>query len=202
MSNSPKNPPPTRKEREQAQHHQDILDAAERLFGEHSYHQTTMQMIADRAEFSVGYLYKHFNGKEDMYREMLTFHLGRMDTLMSEVQDMRLDPLAQIHRNYSVICGHFNHHPNFMRIFHEEIAGEFPELKESKRQHACDIKELLTAAQESGQLKALDASLLAAAIQGATKELFVELASRSGESPFDPMPDLIYSIFIKPHLIA
>ena len=78
-----------------AQHHQDILDAAVFLFAENGYHQTTMQMVADRAEFSVGYLYKHFSGKEEMYQELVRFHLRKMDELMEKVGERELEPLAR-----------------------------------------------------------------------------------------------------------
>ena len=46
--------PATRRERELARHRQEILDAAVHLFAENGFHPTTMQMIAERAEFSVG----------------------------------------------------------------------------------------------------------------------------------------------------
>lgn len=201
MSESTENKPQTRKQREHAQHHQDILDVAENLFAGHGYFQTTMQMIAEKAEFSVGYLYKHFNGKEDMYREMLNFHLARMDKLKAESSNLNLEPLDEIHHTYTVICQHFNKHPGFMRIFHEEIGGEFCQLSESKRQHHAEMVKLLQKAMEMEQLKAFDTSLLASAIQGATKELFAELATRPGQRPFDPLPDLIFSLFITPLLM-
>jgi AcrR family transcriptional regulator len=198
MSDGPETKQPTRKQREHARHHQEILEAAESLFAGNGYFQTTMQMIADQAEFSVGYLYKHFNGKEDMYREMLDFHLEQMEKLKAESNSLHLGPLEGIHHTYTVICQHFNKHPGFMRIFHEDIGGEFCQLSESKRKHHGDLVEKLGTAQKMGQLDDFDCSLLAAAIQGATKELFAELASRPGDRPFDPLPDLIFSLFIDP----
>lgn len=190
---------PTRKEREFAQHHQEILDAAESLFAEKGYYQTTMQMIADSAEFSVGYLYKHFSGKEEMYKEMVQYHLGRFDELAAEVEAQGLSPLEEIHCTYQEICRHFNRHRDFMRIFHEGVAGDFCELSDSKKRHYQDILAKLIRAQEAGELKPIDATLLAAAIQGATKELFGELAERPGDNPFDSLPDVLFSLLIDPH---
>lgn len=189
---------PTRKEREFAQHHQEILDAAESLFAEKGYYQSTMQMVADRAEFSVGYLYKHFGGKEELYQEMVRYHLGRLDELTAEVEAQDLSPLEEIHRTYQEICRHFNSHRDFMRIFHEGVAGDFCELSESKNRHFEDIRDKLVRAQEAGELKPFDPGLLAAAMQGATKELFGELAERPGENPFDDLPDVLFAILIDP----
>ncbi|MGD9546453.1 MAG: TetR/AcrR family transcriptional regulator [Candidatus Krumholzibacteriia bacterium] len=189
---------PTRKEREFSRHHRDILSAAVSLFAENGYYQTTMQMIADRAEFSVGYLYKHFAGKEEMYRELLVFHLDRLDQLILETESLGLPPLEEIHRIYTLICGHFNRHRDFMRIFHQEIGGEFEEIARSKGRHFRDIVTRLQKAQATGELTAFDPYLLGAAIQGATKELFGEMANRPGDNPFDSLPDVIFRLLIDP----
>nr|MEE4267789.1 TetR/AcrR family transcriptional regulator [Candidatus Krumholzibacteria bacterium] len=189
---------PTRKEREYARHHEDILTAAETLFAEKGYHATTMQMIAEAAEFSVGYLYKHFPGKEDMYRELVSYHLGRMNQMMAEVEELTLPPLEELYRTLEAICAHFNHHRNFMRIFHEGVVGDFCELAESKERHREDMVKLLGDALAAGQLKPCDPALVAAALQGAIKELFHELAMSDQERPFDEMPDLVFSLLVDP----
>lgn len=188
----------SRREREQSRHRRDILAAAETLFAEKGYFQTTMQMIAERAEFSVGYLYKHFAGKEEMYQEMVRFHLNRLDELLAEVEARGLAPLEEIRCTYREICTHFNRHRDFMRIFHEEVGGEFGELAASKQEHFRQLAVTLDRAQAAGELRPFDTQLLAAAIQGATKELFGELAERSGENPFDTLPEILFSLLIDP----
>ena len=60
----------SRRERTRKQHREEILSAATGLFARHGYDGTSMQMIADEAEISVGKLYLHFEGKEDIYREI------------------------------------------------------------------------------------------------------------------------------------
>ncbi|HEX2125260.1 MAG TPA: helix-turn-helix domain-containing protein, partial [Thermoleophilaceae bacterium] len=44
----------------------DILDAALLLFNEAGYNLTSVQEIAEAAEASVGSVYHHFDGKEDI----------------------------------------------------------------------------------------------------------------------------------------
>ncbi|PIE75435.1 hypothetical protein CSA17_07505, partial [bacterium DOLJORAL78_65_58] len=102
----------SRKEREQQRHRQGILQAAVTLFAERGYHQTTMQMVAEKAEFSVGYLYKHFAGKEEMYQALLAFHIHSLDAIFAAQKARGLSPLEEIHASYSAICEHFNHHRN------------------------------------------------------------------------------------------
>jgi len=190
--------PTSRRERELARHRQEILKAAENLFAEHGFHETTMQMVADRVEFSVGYLYKHFSGKEEMHRQMILFHLAKMDELTSEVEALKLPPLDKLHRTYEEICRHFNDHRDFMRIFHKEIGGTCDELVAEKRQHFQQMVDSFDAAVTAGELRACDTQLLAAAVQGATKDLFGVMAERPGERPFDSLPDVLFSLIINP----
>lgn len=57
----------SRKDRERAMHRDQILEAASKLLDRKSYGEITVQEIAADAEFSVGYIYKIFESKEDIY---------------------------------------------------------------------------------------------------------------------------------------
>lgn len=189
--------PPSRRDRERARHRQEILDAAVRLFAEHGFYQTTMQMVAERAEFSVGYLYKHFAGKEEMYQEMVLYHSGRMAEMLDYREGDPASALEKIRHTLVQVAEHFNHHRDFMRIFHQEIGG-CDELLETKKQHFEVLVQWLRQAQDEGEIRAYDPELLAAAIQGSIKELFGELADRSDTNPFDQLPDLVFQLLIDP----
>jgi AcrR family transcriptional regulator len=188
----------SRKEREQQRHQRDILQAAVTLFAERGYHQTTMQMVADKAEFSVGYLYKHFSGKEEMYQALLAFHIHSLDTIFAELKERGLDPLAELQATYQAVCEHFNHYRNFMRIYHEEVAAECGDLHQSKERHFQDLQDLLQRAMDAGQLQPFDAEVLAAAMHGATRELFARMAASDKEDPFSDLPDILFRIFLDP----
>lgn len=45
----------------------EILDAANRLFVDRGYHGTSMRQIAQQAGISLGAIYNHFSGKEDIF---------------------------------------------------------------------------------------------------------------------------------------
>lgn len=198
MTTPPPDSAPTRRERDLARHRREILDAAVALFAEHGFHATTMQMIAERAEFSVGYLYKHFPGKEEMYQDLVRYHTGRMDELLVGIDDQGLPPLEKLRRSYEVIADHFNHHRGFMQIFHQEIGGLSDDLLEAKRRHFEMLVQALADAQAAGELKPFDPALLAASIQGATKELFGEMAKRESDHPFAELPATVFRLLIDP----
>lgn len=189
---------PTRKQRDLDRYRREILAAAVALFAEHGYHQTTMQTIAERAEFSVGYLYKHFAGKEDMYREVVRQHIDQLDAIIADARAQGLSPLAELHLTYTGICRHFDAHRDFMRIFGQEIGGDFPELASSRQRHLDDVVGLLWRAQQAGELGEVDVRLLGAAVHGMTRALFAELALRDGDRPFAGLPDLVFRLVLDP----
>ncbi len=56
-----------RREREKLQRHNDILDAAEKVFFEKGYNAAKMDDVAEAAELSKGTLYLYFKNKEELY---------------------------------------------------------------------------------------------------------------------------------------
>lgn len=60
-----------RRERERLRQREELLSAARDLFAEKGYHNVSMHEIAQKAEFSVGTLYKFFKDKEDLYKALI-----------------------------------------------------------------------------------------------------------------------------------
>lgn len=56
----------TRKEREKLARQQEILKAARELFARKGYHNTTLEEIAQHAEFGKGTIYNYFGSKEEL----------------------------------------------------------------------------------------------------------------------------------------
>lgn len=73
----------SRRERERARHRREALAAAERLLAELPYTAISVQRIAAEAEFSVGYLYKLFPSKDDLYLSLVG---ARKDELLEAVR--------------------------------------------------------------------------------------------------------------------
>ncbi len=61
----------TRKEREREFKKQEILDAAIPIFAKKGFKATTLDEIAEQAEFGKGTLYNYFASKEDIYKEII-----------------------------------------------------------------------------------------------------------------------------------
>ncbi|MDP6962892.1 MAG: helix-turn-helix domain-containing protein [Planctomycetota bacterium] len=70
---------------------QGILDAACRLFVEHSYADVSINQIASAAGLTKGAIYHHFSSKEDIYLEMLLSDLQSKKKLFCEAANVEGD---------------------------------------------------------------------------------------------------------------
>ncbi len=61
----------TRKERDYLRHKSEIIETAEELFAEEGYYNVTMEMIAEKSEYSKGSLYNYFESKEVLFFNIL-----------------------------------------------------------------------------------------------------------------------------------
>ena len=55
-----------RRQRDKEQRYQSIMNAAEMLFAQRGYHQTSMEQIGDAVEVSAATVYSYFRNKEDL----------------------------------------------------------------------------------------------------------------------------------------
>ena len=114
----------TRKEREKAEHKRGILLAAEEVFGAHGYYSATVQQIADRAEFSVGYLYSLFASKEELYTELLDMRISQYMDEFEEVLARANGALEKLRAAIRMKFDFFNRHRRFFSIFSHLHTGE------------------------------------------------------------------------------
>ena len=188
----------SRRERELLRHRGEIMAAATSLFSENGFHQTTVQMIADRADFSVGYLYKHFESKEQIYQATLDFHHGKLDEAIVEVRARGLPPLEELYRTYEAAAAHFNQYREFLRIYHNTIEVGSEDKPRKQEEHRRDVISCLERAVAAGEIKPVNVEIMASAIFGAAQELFKTLAKRDGQNPLAPLPDTLFELLIDP----
>ena len=64
---------------------QQLLDAAEEVFGRKGFHETTLKEVAELAEFSVGSVYSFFESKDDLFRQIFA---RRGEELLYEMESV------------------------------------------------------------------------------------------------------------------
>jgi len=112
---------PSRRELRRERHHDlsraQLLDAAERVFGDKGFHDATLNEIAELAEYSVGSVYSFFEGKEDLFSQVF---VRRGDEFMPEMRAILEgpgSPVEKLHRLVEFQIGFFRDHRQFGRLF-------------------------------------------------------------------------------------
>jgi len=169
-----------------------LLDAAEEVFGDKGYHNTTLKEVAELAEFSVGSVYSFFESKDDLYLQVFLRRGEEFLPGMEEAVTAGEEPLDQLHRLVDFEIGFFRNHPRFGR-FYLRAAGtpvpgpETPTSDELRAnfERAMEIHAaVFRAGQRSGAFREGDPRVLARILSG------IVLAYQSVD-PVVPSPDVV-----------
>jgi AcrR family transcriptional regulator len=100
-----------------------LLDAAEHVFGHKGFHEATLKEVAERAEFSVGAIYGFFEGKDDLFAQVLE----RQGSALLDRQQAAVasagTALEKLHRLVDAQLEYFRERPDFYRVFQRELGG-------------------------------------------------------------------------------
>jgi len=115
-----------RKERELAQRREAILDAAQEVFESVGYASASMAQIAAKAEFGVGTIYQFFQGKHELFSEVIARSIERyvssINHIVSEKRPWKEQLEAYIRYNLTWI----EQHPEFHRLIYEIFYSQIP----------------------------------------------------------------------------
>jgi TetR/AcrR family transcriptional regulator len=107
-----------RRRRHQLLSREQLLDAAEEIFGRKGYHETTLKEVAELAEFSVGSVYSFFDNKDDLFRQIFVRRGSQfMEGLRDVLTTTDAPPLEQLHRLVDFEVQWFREHRHFGRLF-------------------------------------------------------------------------------------
>jgi AcrR family transcriptional regulator len=100
----------------------DILDAAEKIFGERGIHNGSLREIADEAGFSAAAIYIFFENKQDLLSETLTRRGDELLPVIRAAADADLTPLGKLHLLVDDSIMFFNERPYF-RLLMRHVRG-------------------------------------------------------------------------------
>ncbi|MCW2665450.1 MAG: TetR/AcrR family transcriptional regulator [Frankiales bacterium] len=131
---------------------QRLLDAAGEVFAEHGYQASTIAMISDRAQVSLGTFYQYFRDRSDVINALVTSYAGRLlddeAGLAWDVHDGR-PGLRRLLRGYARA---YAGTAGFSKVW-EEVTQTDPEFAEVRR-----TLTRLIEGQLAGQIAAGDAA--------------------------------------------
>ena len=111
-----------RREARRAQNRRDILDAAERVFGEDGIHDGSLRRIAEESGFSTAAIYMFFENKQHLLSETLVRRGDELVPLMRLVVQSDLAPLEKLHRVVDVNIDFLDERPHF-RLLLRHVRG-------------------------------------------------------------------------------
>ena len=100
-----------------AENRTEILDAAERVFGEHGgVRDGSLREIALLSGFSTAAIYLFFDNKQHLLSETLIRRGAELVAAIQEVADCDLSPLDKLHRIVDVSVAFFEARPDFRQL--------------------------------------------------------------------------------------
>jgi TetR/AcrR family transcriptional regulator, acrAB operon repressor len=106
-----------------AENRTEILDAAERVFGEHGIRDGSLRQIALLSGFSTAAIYLFFENKQHLLSETLTRRGVELVGALQTVAESDLAPLDKLHRIVDVAVAFFEARPDFRRLLRHITGG-------------------------------------------------------------------------------
>jgi AcrR family transcriptional regulator len=122
-SEASQDPRSARRAARTAENRRDILDAAERVFGEYGIRDGSLRQIAQQSGFSTAAIYLFFENKQHLLSETLARRgVELINTLRSVAHD-EITPLAKLHRIVDVTIAFFEGRPAFRQLLRQATAS-------------------------------------------------------------------------------
>ncbi len=109
--------------------YQQILDAAERVFGEYGFAQARIETIAEHAGVAKGTVYLYFKGKDDLYASLVEDRVEQFAAMIS-AEMANADNLSEAIRSFvKTRIEFYQKHQGFMYTILESMTGFDSELR-------------------------------------------------------------------------
>jgi len=197
--------PIKRKEREYLAHRKEILQAAEKVFAEKGFFQTTMSEIAEVAEFGTGTLYKYFKSKEELYFTLIDEQVEELHRLVKAELSQKTSAMERIKKVLGLQFEFIEKNRNFFRIYISErsrfewnVKDDFG--KEIHNKMVAYIKILAQVIREGvkgGEFKPIDPMDSAHALVGIVNSFVFEWLISPEPYPLISKMDTVLEIFLR-----
>jgi len=183
----------TRKEREREFKKNEIISAAIKIFSEKGYEHTTLDEIAEAAEFGKGTLYNYFQNKEDLYLAILEDIFGTFVSNLKKISEISNSFYEFINKfTENVFNFYIENQAAYMLLVHERLhvfnntAFEIPDRlkkyhEESERIHRSHIEEAI----RNGEIVLLDVDKILHIYRGMMFAYIFSLVSCTGDNKID-----------------
>ena len=194
----------TRRERQKTMNRREILEAAKRVFAQKGFAATTIDEIAQEAEFSKGAMYGYFEGKEDLFFSLIQEKMDDIEERLREVVESPDDPETKIRDLIETHLTFFEEDRDFFQI----IASEQPRLgaetesrlRENMKERCVRsldlIEKVMLVGVSAGALKEIEPRFLATGLVGIIHAFTANWILIGGKEPLTDMKPVILELFL------
>ena len=194
-----------RKEREHLAHRKEILAAAEKVFATKGFFRTTMNEIAEVAEFGTGTLYKYFSSKEDLYFTLIDVKTEEINRFAKVELSQKTSVKGRIERVLRLQFAFIEENRDFFRIYISERNRFEWTVKDDLGKGIHDkmvayIEILAKVVKEGireGELKSMDPMDLAHALVGIVNSFVFEWLISPQPYPLVSKVETVLDIFLR-----
>ena len=104
------------------QRREEILDAAVKLFAQHGYPETDVQVLADNLGIGKGTVYRYFPSKQELFLAAVDRILRQLRAWIDERVLHIEEPLERITQAIRAFLGFFTEHPELVELVMQERA--------------------------------------------------------------------------------
>ena len=119
----------SRKEREYQARREEILKAAEKIFAQNGFHNSTVAEISKESEFAIGTLYQFFKNKEELYYTMMIEKFDLLYTALLTKVDRSTECCENLHCVVEVVFSFIEQNVDFFKIFTWELNVLAPSME-------------------------------------------------------------------------
>ena len=173
----------TRKERDKQRRADDFLNAAEKLYADKGYFQTSMEDVAQEAEYATGTIYRYFASKEELCHKLLARKGNAYLEMIHGILADKKTPLEKLRAAIHNKVRFFFENAEFMRIYITEVNAPCDtmnppeELKKAHSKYMELLADVLRDGMKEGAFRKMDVDMLLLAWLGMTNNLLCKTIS-------------------------
>ncbi len=183
-----------------------MLAAAIELFSEKGYHNVSMYEIAQKAEFSIGTIYKFFKNKEGLYKSLIVEQADRFHDALTNAIEETDDEIEKLRNYVKTKSKVFKDNVSVVRLYFAETRGASFNIKAGLD---CEIRErygrfmhTLALIFENGMKNNRFRKIgrpydLAVALDSVCNGFLLLWLESPEQNPYPENPDVILNIFFK-----
>lgn len=145
-----------------------LRTAALELFVEKGVAETTTRDLAKKAGIAEGTIYRHFESKDELVRDLFQGHYFRFGAELDRIQrESASDIDAKLRAMIDYMCRLFDEDPTLYRFLLLVQHAALPNIRSASTSPAIIFRKVVSRAIEAGQIPQQDTGLAAAMVVGA-----------------------------------